>query len=142
MPETIRDRCITPSFSPSTYPRGKLMGGEGPTSFGSGDEILATSNNGLGVGINGGQNLLAVPPGYVSDTFLSASSTFDNQTFSSLGVTPGAYEWTWGTGENQNFTVLIGSVAEAVPEPGSVALLGVALAGLLMAGTIRRVRHP
>src|SRR3954453_9207529 len=28
MPETTRDRCITPSFSPSTYPRGKLMDGE------------------------------------------------------------------------------------------------------------------
>src|ERR1044071_8623925 len=28
MPETIRDRCITPSFSPSTYYRGKLMDGK------------------------------------------------------------------------------------------------------------------
>jgi hypothetical protein len=28
MPETTRDRCITPSFSPSTYHRGKLMDGE------------------------------------------------------------------------------------------------------------------
>ena len=26
--ETTRDRCITPSFSPSTYHRGKLMDGE------------------------------------------------------------------------------------------------------------------
>jgi hypothetical protein len=29
MPETTRDRCITPSFSPSTYHRGKLMDGKG-----------------------------------------------------------------------------------------------------------------
>src|SRR3954464_7420175 len=29
MPETTRDRCITPSFSPSTYHHGKLMDGEG-----------------------------------------------------------------------------------------------------------------
>src|SRR3954464_12731117 len=28
MPETTRDRCITPSFSPSTYYRRKLMDGE------------------------------------------------------------------------------------------------------------------
>jgi hypothetical protein len=28
MPETTRDRCITPSFSPSTYHHGKLMDGE------------------------------------------------------------------------------------------------------------------
>jgi hypothetical protein len=113
-------------------------GFSGPTSFGSSGETLATSNNGSGVGINGGQNLLAVPPGYISDTVLSASSTFANQTFSSLGVTPGTYEWTWGTGENQNFTVLIG--AAAVPEPASAALLGGALGGLLLAGSIRRYR--
>src|SRR3954449_11309891 len=29
MPKTTRDRCITPSFSPSTYLRRKLMDGEG-----------------------------------------------------------------------------------------------------------------
>src|SRR6185503_16253968 len=29
--ETTRDRCITPSFSPSTYHRGKLMDGEPAT---------------------------------------------------------------------------------------------------------------
>ena len=28
MPEITRDRCITPSFSPSTYHHGKLMDGE------------------------------------------------------------------------------------------------------------------
>src|SRR3954449_6530295 len=28
MPKTTRDRCITPSFSPSTYHRRKLMDGE------------------------------------------------------------------------------------------------------------------
>jgi hypothetical protein len=32
---------------------------------------------------------------------------------SSLSVTPGAYEWTWGSGANQNFTLDIGT---AVPE--------------------------
>src|SRR3954452_3897064 len=31
MPETTRDRCITPSFSPSTYHHGKLMDGEHTT---------------------------------------------------------------------------------------------------------------
>ena len=33
MPEITRDRCITPSFSPSTYPRRKLMDGEGCTLY-------------------------------------------------------------------------------------------------------------
>jgi hypothetical protein len=53
--------------------------------------------------------------------------TFDNATFASLGVTPGTYEWTWGAGANQNFTLQIG----AVPDGGStVSLLGCALLGL------------
>jgi hypothetical protein len=34
--------------------------------------------------------------------------TFNNATFASLGVTPGAYIWTWGIGANQNFTLQIG----------------------------------
>ena len=33
--------------------------------------------------------------------------TFNNATFASLGVTPGTYVWTWGTGlANQNFTLI------------------------------------
>ena len=56
--------------------------------------------------------------------------TFNNATFTSLGVTPGTYEWTWGTGlPDQNFTLIIGRAA--VPDGGStVSLLGFALLGL------------
>src|SRR5262249_49396910 len=44
-----------------------------------------------------------------------------------LGVTPGTYEWTWGTGlPNQKFTLIIGQAG--VPDGGSaVALLGICL---------------
>jgi hypothetical protein len=56
--------------------------------------------------------------------------TFNNATFASLGVTPGTYKRTWGTGlPNQNFTLQIG--AATVPDGGStVSLLGFALFAL------------
>ena len=116
-----------------------LYGGlfTGPTSFGSGLGTFASSGSGDFVGIHilfvldgsGPNGLLVVPQGYVSGAALSDSMTFNNATFASLGVTPGTYVWTWGTGANQNFTLVIGGAG--VPDGGStVSLLGCALLGL------------
>jgi len=71
-----------------------------------------------------------VPEGYVSGIALSNSMTFDNATIASLGVTPGTYVWSWGTGlPNQNFTLIIGGFG--VPDGGStVSLLSCGLLGL------------
>ena len=55
-------------------------------------------------------SLIGVPEGYVSYGALSDSSTYDSQPFSSLGATPGVHRWSWGSGANQNFTVVIGEV--------------------------------
>jgi hypothetical protein len=75
-----------------------------------------------------GSSTLILPLGYISGSALSDSSTYDNATFSSLGVTPGTYEWSWGAGPNQNFTIQIG---RAVPDAGStLPLLGFASLGL------------
>jgi VPDSG-CTERM motif len=105
----------------------------GPTSFGSGGGFLANTSSGDLVSIFAGVfGRIGVPQGYVSGAALSNSMAFNNATFASLGVTPGTYVWTWGTGGNQNFTLQIGSVGvPGVPDGGStVSLLGCALLGL------------
>jgi len=110
---------------------GDLYNGfSGPTSFGSGLTTFPSSGSGDTVGIGGKVGRLVVPGGYVSGTALSDTSTYDNATFKSLGLTPGTYVWTWGTGlPNQNFTLVIGR--GTVPDAGStVSLLGFALLGL------------
>jgi hypothetical protein len=103
-----------------TGPASFGSGGEFPASFGSGDLILLDARFGT----------LEVPRGYVSGTALSSSATWNGATLASLGVTPGTYVWTWGTGlPNQNFTLIIGGAG--VPDGGTtVSLLGCALLGL------------
>jgi hypothetical protein len=113
----------------------------GPTSFGSGGRTFADSGSGDSVGIANFSLLIdvpvvIVPPGYVSGSPLSDTSTYDNQTLNTLGATPGTYEWTWGSGVNQNFTVQVGPV----PEPSSLLLFGVALAALPLVRTRRRIQ--
>jgi hypothetical protein len=59
------------------------------------------------------------------------TATYDNQTFSSLGVTPGTYVWTWGSGPDaDSFTLNIGTVA--VPAP----LIGRGIPFLIAAGCV------
>jgi len=74
-----------------------------------------------------------VPPGYVSEAALAGSATFTGQTFLTLGITPGTYEWTWGSGASaDSYTLNVG----AVPIPAAVWLFGSGLLGLV--GVARR----
>jgi len=121
-------------------PANFFQGVSGPISFGSGGLRDADSGSGDYVGIGGsrGSGSVLVPQGYVSGTALSDSMTFNNETFSTLGVIPGTYVWTWGTGVNQNFTLQIGA---AVPDSGSTfALLFLSLAGLFGTRRFRSLR--
>ena len=117
----------------------------GPSSFGSGGFMLATTGTGDIVGIGGVQ--LLVPFGYASGTLLSGSATFNNATFSSLGVTPGTYVWTWGTGANQNFTLpganqnFTLKAVTAVPDSGlTISLVVMALTCLFGVSRFRSFR--
>ena len=87
----------------------------GPTSFGSGLGAIASSVSGNAVGVAGLTNLIFVPLGYISGNPLSSTATWDNATFASLGVTPGTYVWTWGSG--QSFTLQIGGATPPCPQP-------------------------
>jgi hypothetical protein len=122
------------SFSQGNITR--YTGLTGPTSFGTGLALSANTSSGDAVAIRGFLGLLILPQGYVSNTALSNSDTWNNATFASMGLTPGTYVWTWGDGPNQNFTLIIGGAG--VPDGGTtVSLLGCALLGL--AGLRRRL---
>jgi hypothetical protein len=114
----------------------------GPTTFGSGSATFTSSGSGDFVGIIGDfrsvETLIIVPGGYVSGV-LSDSATYNNATFSSLGVTPGTYVWTWGTGPDQKFTLKIG--AAGVSDSGSTfGLLFLASTSLFGANRLRFFR--
>jgi hypothetical protein len=108
----------------------------GPSSFGSGNTIGADAGAGGLVGVYGhSSNWLFAPQGYQSDTPLSETSTYFGATFSSLGVTPGVYTWTWGEGADaDSFTLAVGT-----PEPSTWAMMLLGFAGLGFAG-YRRTR--
>jgi hypothetical protein len=121
------------SVGPTTVPSTDQYSGiTGPASFGIGAFENAFDGSGDLVAIFGSGSALVVPHGYVSGSPLSDSATYAG-TFGNIGITPGTYVWTWGNGENQNFTL----VAE-VPEPSTLTQLAVAAAGLGLIAYRRR----
>ena len=87
----------------------------GPANFGNGSFTSTASSAGDVAQFSGFNSMIDLPAGYQSGNSLSDSATYLNQTFASLGVTPGIYEWTWGGGAEQNFTLDV----ESVPEPAT-----------------------
>ena len=113
------------------------QGFTGPTSFGSGLASSPNTASGEFVSMSGEGGQLFVPHHYVSGAALSDSMTFNNATLATLGVTPGTYVWTWGTGANQNFTLVIpGAVLQnissrAFVQTGDNVMIG----GFMVQGT-------
>jgi hypothetical protein len=123
-----------------------FTGVTGPTSFGSGGLTYPNSGSGDTVGVGTAAigvdifRIVAVPVDYVSGSALSDNSTYDNQTFSSLGVTPGTYVWTWGTGGRaDSFTLDI--VTASVPEPSGVWLLALSCGFVMVLARVRGCRR-
>ena len=78
-----------------------------PTTFG-GSGIGVTSSTGSTFGIlpGGSGRLLYVPSGYTSNTNISGTSTYANNTIAGMGLTPGTYTWSWGSGANASSLVM------------------------------------
>jgi hypothetical protein len=121
------------SVGPTSFPSTDHYSGTitGPTSFGIGAFENASNGSGDLVGIFGGGPTLTVPQGYVSGSPLSDSATYAG-TFGSIGVTPGTYVWTWGTGQDQKFTLDV-----VVPEGSTLSLLFLGMIALFGASRFR-----
>jgi hypothetical protein len=89
-----------------TYPSNFGPGGGGPSGPSEG-----TGNN-FGV-FNGilPEQTIAVPTGYVSGEYIEGTTTLSGVTLSSLGMTEGTYNYSWGLGEGQSFELIIGGVS-------------------------------
>jgi hypothetical protein len=98
----------------------------GPSSFGSGGFFygLTSTPNPTGTGplagISGTDLFVYLPYKYANNTPLSHTATYHSATFATLGVTPGTYFWTWGSGVNQSFTLEV----VQTPPPNALRLLG------------------
>ena len=105
---------------------GVYVGLSGPASWGSGGQTVATSSSGDGFLIVGLQGAIAVPQGYTSGANLSSEAVFSGATIAGLGLTPGSYTYTWGSGPDADSLIVNISAAAppSVPEP-STALLGI-----------------
>ncbi len=119
-----------------------LLGVTGPTNFGPGPGFVTTPGvTGTGMlfafyfndnNVGGSNNRVDYQTGYVSGSQFTTGATFANQTFASLGVTPGTYTWTFNTtGDTITLSV--------VPEPTSAVLLA-GLGGVALSWRSRRMK--
>lgn len=131
------DGFVTPStgeFSTTGSNVDFFTGITSAPTFGTGGASLADSTTGQGIGYSSSLGpLLLLPTGYISQQPITDSATYANQTLASLGITPGTYVYTWGTGANADSMTI-----NAVPEPSTYAAIG-GLAALGLAVLRRRV---
>lgn len=103
----------------------------GPSIFGSGGYVAATNGTGdaFGFDFSWGGAFLMLPEGYVANEMLSGTGFYEGESFASLGVTIGSYQWTFSDGQTVVLTV--------VPEPATTGLLMALLACAFLASRRR-----
>ena len=128
---------IQPSFDSVTF----MTGLTGPAHFGSGSYTVASSGSGdrFGVDVAGGTARLWIEPLYKSGSALSATDTWTGTTLAGLGLDPGVYTYSWGTGAHADtLQVRIGATTAGVPEASTWAMM---LGGFGLIGGAMRERR-
>ena len=106
----------------------------GPNGIGAGVNHGAQTGAGGWVGIWFGRGAVLVPTVYVSGQSLSGTGTYSSTTIAALGMTPGTYTWTWGTGGSTDSFVLTIESPAAVPTLSEWAQLMLALMVMTVIG--------
>jgi hypothetical protein len=127
VPESGLVAMGTPGAEVNLFNNGLIMG---PGRFGLGletDTDLST-----GDAVSASLEGIAVLQGYPSGASLFNTSNYADASFSSLGMTPGTYVYTWGTGVHaDSFTIdIVASPSLPVPEPSTWAMMLIGFAGL------------
>ena len=79
-----------------------------PASFGTGGTpVSSTSGSTFGVLPGGSGRTLYLPSGYISNTVISGSATYNSTTIATMGLNTGSYVWTWNSGSS-SLTMNIG----------------------------------
>ena len=110
----------------------------GPSSYGTSFQRLASSASGgpVGLSIDNVGISLELNYLYVSGSSLPVTATWNNQTIGGMGLTPGVYNYTWGSD-----SLTIDIAQSSAPEPASVALFGIGCATLFITQRfLRRTR--
>jgi hypothetical protein len=91
-----------------------------PSNLGSGSGAGASSGSGDVFGVifqSAPPYQLVVPSGYTTGQSITSTQTFNSQTFSSMGLTPGTYTYTWGSGANADAINVVVGGPSPTPTP-------------------------
>jgi hypothetical protein len=115
----------------------------GPSSFGPNGYSTPSLSDGDAIGIRGDRSVsaLVLSPRYVSGRQLTEFSVYDDASFASLGMIPGLYVWSWGSGAHADtfsIDIIAGSGPQTVPELSTWAMMLLGFAGLGYAAVKRK----